>query len=178
MREELLMAKVESDGSRIKLVEVGKYKDAAKLNAALDLVAELASKDVYGVTALRAIAGPGFVHDKKSYPRVELSDPAPVIVEVRDIGGRLATVAMLKEASHWQPVVAEIQEGALVDRSSFRQFSALAHAQVAGVGNADLIVEATLPPRLQWRGVEHESQRLIAGARMLGALSGIGQQRL
>lgn len=178
MRTQLPAARVESDGARIKLVEQGTYKNAARINSALDLVAELACRDLFGVAAMRAVGGPGYVEKRGGYPQVERSDPAPVLIEVRDIGGRLATVASLKKVGDWRPVTASIKEGALVDRNAFQQFAALAHAQVAKVGTATLVVESGQAPRVQWEGVEHDPERLIAGARMLGALEGIGQQRL
>lgn len=178
MRHQLPKAKVESDGRRIKLVEVGKYKRPYKLNAALDLVSHLASTDVFGIAALRALGGPGLQRDESGYPKVELHAPAPVVVETREISGRLASVAMLKEAANWQPVVAIIEGGSLVDPKSFQQFSPLARAQVPNVGQATLVVEAGSAPRLHWRGVEHDTERLMAGARLLGALAGIGEQRL
>ena len=178
MRHQLAYASVDSDGEEIHLVEVGKYKEAAKLNAALDLVSHLASTDVFGVAALRALAGPGLQCDRFGYPRVELQAPEPVVIETREISGRLASVAMLKEAADWQPVVAIIEGGSLVDAKSFQQFSPLARAQVANVGDATLVVEAGSAPSLQWSGVEHDTERLMAGAQLLGALAGIGEQRL
>jgi hypothetical protein len=178
MRHQLPKAKVESNGQRIKLLEVGKYKESFKLNAALDLVSHLASTDVFGVASLKALGGPGLQCDESGYPRVELHAPTPVVVETREISGQLASVAMLKEEADWHPVVAIIEDGSLVDSNSMQQFSPLARAQVPKVGDATLVVEAGSAPRLHWQGVQHNSERLMAGARLLGALAGFGEQRL
>ena len=178
MRHRFSKAKIESDGRRIKLVETGKYKDASKLNAALDLVSQLASTDVFGFKALSALGGSGLLRDKLGYPRLELLAPAPVVLETREGDGQLVSVATLKEVGEWRPIVAKIEGGRLADSKSFQQFSPLARAHVAAVGDATLIVEDGAAPRLHWPAVEHDAERLMAGARLLGSLAGIGEQRL
>lgn len=166
-------ATLESDGASLELVELGMYKDPEKMRAAMVVVAMLTNQDVYGVQALRELAGPGFSLDAFSNPRAEVSAPVPVELQPEVVNRTLVTVARLCDRHALDRVSMRLrvdEDGRVEPTGMAGKLPPQAFMYLPRVGSGRLLVDRE-GARFVWSRVEHDSERLRAGVELLGVLA-------
>ncbi|HUH05665.1 MAG TPA: hypothetical protein VML75_26910 [Kofleriaceae bacterium] len=160
---------VESDGTTIALTEVGVASDPARMQAGLDLISDLASRDCYGSNALQEVGGPGFAQTEHG-PLAALDAPTRVVLQAEPVNGQLVTVARLGADPGLAPMRLELDEnGRPSDPALASALPQGAQVYLRQVGAGTLSIEAGA--HFSWRGIQTDPARLRAAAQLLGALS-------
>ena len=140
------------------VIETGKWADKAKMRNALDMIAELANHDLYGIAALREVGT--IVQERGEWPRAELDTGVRVVVGAEDRDGKLVMAAHTLDLIQ----VATIQ---IVDGSfSGVELPQAAHVHARNAGSGTLSTDGFV-----WTDLELDPARLRAGAELLGAIA-------
>lgn len=164
-------ATLSCDGREIALVEVGVWDNAARIEAGIDLVGALATRDVYNATALAALGGADFRWTDRGTPQVAIAAPARVEFEPEVAGGELIMVARLAEAPETSPMTLSIAGGRPTDPEQASKLPQGAQARMSGVGTGTLVIDGD-EARFQWAAIDLDSATLRAGGELLAALTG------
>lgn len=162
------LSRVNADGRYVELVRAGVLVNHAVMKAGFELVASLAGCDFYGTEALRAVGGHGF-EETPSGPRAVVDTPARIILQPRLKGSQVVTIARLKQAVSIPAMTLAVGDPRDEAPSHRLPQGAQMHLRQAGVGT--LVIEPG-GARFEWSEIETDPQRLLAGARLLGALTG------
>ncbi|MCA9665093.1 MAG: hypothetical protein KC503_05875 [Myxococcales bacterium] len=175
---------ISSDGDEITLYGLGSWVDGSRIDAGIELVASIANADLFGASALRAL--PGATYSKATGPwQARVAPHARVVLQATQV-----EIRPVIQPSHWVGTRASTQVARPIER-------ALSFTINAGQVRGD-VPEGYLPPdaaaftpalreatleqspsgelRLTWAHVEHDSEALMAGARLLALVAGTGQQ--
>lgn len=161
-------ASLTSNREGVSLVGHGVWDEREELIAGVELVAELAGRDLHGRTVLARVEGT-LSNDTDGWPRVELDTGVRVVIRAEVIADRLAMVARASERGMLEPAVIAIVDGR-VDPAQGAQLPPGAHVAAHGVRTATLMIEDS-GTWLVFPGLEIEPERLRAGAELLGAIA-------
>jgi hypothetical protein len=174
-------ATIRSDGRDIELI-VGEGLDVPGLiDEALDLVAEIANADIFGVEALRDLPGavyhpPSGPWNDRSVPYVVLARPVPVTIAPAVVGRRAVTRAEVGDGPRDRPLKLLVRaDGSREPAGGAAQLPPAATAFLRKVGDGTLIVDGARTS-FTWLQIETDPERLVAGARLLAALAGAPAQ--
>ena len=163
-------ARFESDAEEVVLVDSGRWEEANRLRAGIQLVADLATRDLFGADALRAIPDATFVQSPGERPSAELAVPVRVAIRAEDRDGRLVTVARAADQVELPPLVLEITDGKPTDPAQASTLPQGAHVPLHAVGTGALAIDAD-GIRFTWPAVERDPARLRSAAELLGAVA-------
>jgi|GEM_PF-4512681 len=178
---------VVSNGRTVEMVLPWVLDSAEDLDAAIDIVRDVATSDVFGVGALRALEGARYEAEANDFnvpasPHVLVGEPSPVTVGPALIDGQLVTRATaaapdrarreirVGDGGQFEPAPSaelEDDDGAAVDASDW--LGAEAIALLGRVGPGVLTSDAG-ELAFRWLSVEEDPQRLRAGVELLAAL--------
>jgi len=174
MYESFQEARVESDGATVTLIEHRLYRDAERVEEALDLIIELVTHDPFGRAALRQVAGAGAGWDRDGRPQAVVEVPVPVTLRAEEVGGRLRTVARRGDDGGLPALELEIDDRGDTEPAGLAgKLPAAARAHLRAARPGTLIIEPGAA-RFVWTTVETRAARLQAGAQLLGGLGGGG----
>jgi hypothetical protein len=156
-------ATVRCDGAAIKLTTMAIWDTADVIRNAVELIVELAGRDLYGARRLRDIEGAVFTYTDR--PRAELDTGIRVVIQAEDVGGRLAMVARAADPPALDPLELAITDG---KPAAVVALSQAAEVALARVGSGTLVI-APGELRFTWRDLEIDPECLRAGAELLGA---------
>jgi hypothetical protein len=160
----LLGTWITSKPKRIELVGTGRWEDPKLMRNAIELVGVLASTDLYGVAALRAVGD--VTQPEGERPRVVVDTGARVVVMAEDRDDRLVMSARVYEPGEHEPLVLEVIDGRAELAAKLPQGAQL---HLARAGSGTLTIGNTLA--FHWRELELDPDRLRAGAELLGAIA-------
>ena len=163
-------ARFESDAEEVVLVDAGRWEEANRLRAGIQLVAELATRDLFGADALRAIPDATFVQPPGERPSAELAVPVRVAIRAEDRDGRLVTVARAADQVELPPLVLEVTDGKPTDPAQASTLPQGAHVPLHAVGTGVLAIDAD-GIRFTWDAVERDPVRLRSAAELIGAVA-------
>lgn len=174
-------ATVRSDGRDVELVVKEDIDLLSRIEEALDLVAEIAGADIFGVEALRAL--PGAIYhpasgpwNDRSVPYVVIDEPVPVTITPIVVGRRAVTRAAVGDGPRDHPLKLLVRaDGSLEPADGAAQLPPGAAALLRKVGDGSLIVDGDRTS-FTWLQIETAPERLMAGARLLAALAGAPAQ--
>ncbi len=173
--DKLPSADARSNGSRLQVRIPGWCRDREKLLALIELTGELASADLYGRAALRAIAGGTYFETEgewiqRTAPKVELHLPQRVLIGPIARNGVLKTVAYVAEAPRdFVAMQAQVQCGRVSPDEALASLPSKIQTQLPHVGDGLLMVGKDL--RFIWDGVETDPGNLRRCADMLSGLA-------
>jgi hypothetical protein len=163
-------ARLESDAKAVTLVDGGRWEDAGRLRAGIQLVAELATRDLFGADPLRAIPDATIVQAPGERPSAELAVPVRVAIRAEDRDGHLVTVARAAERVEHPPLVLEVTDGKPVDPAHASSLPQGAHVPLHAVGTGTLAIDGD-GIRFTWRAIERDPVRLRSAAELIGAIA-------
>jgi hypothetical protein len=149
----------------VELIGGGRWEDPVRMRGAMELVALLAARDIYGVAALRAMDA-SVTQPEGERPRAELDTGARVVVMAEDKADQLVMSARTYDPIEHEPMVIEVVDGRAELAAKLPQ---AAQVHLARVGSGTLTIANTLA--FHWRDLELDPARLRAGAELLGAIS-------
>ncbi len=155
---------------RIELITRGLWSEERRLRDAVAIVGELASRDLYGSQALRAVEGGVFGANERGWPIVEVATSARVTIGAIDHEGQLVMLALSSDPTVAEPMQLEIVEGAARDAYRMSAFPPGAHVALRSIGTGVLVVTEK-GMHFRWRDLELDPLRLRAGADLLGAMA-------
>lgn len=161
---------VQSDTKTIKVWSAGRWDEAPRMRDAFAMIGELASRDLYGLFALRAIAGATTTSPSGERPCAELDTGVRVVVQAEDHDDHLVMVARAAESLAMEPLVIEVSDGRLVDAERATKLPQAAHAIAHAVGSGTLAIDRA-NITFAWRSLELDPARLRAGADLIGAIA-------
>lgn len=166
MREPLRGMRVKSDREGLELIDGGWWDRREQLIAGVELLSELAGRDLYGREILARVGGT-LSADTDGWPRVELDTGVRVTIRAESIADRLAMVARAAERCPLEPGVIAIVDGHVDPALQLPQG---AHVAIQTVRTATLMIEES-STWLVFPALEIEPERLRAGAELLGAIA-------
>jgi hypothetical protein len=161
---------IETHPDRIVLESADVWGDPARMHAGFDLVLELASQDLYGEAALRAVPGGAFALGSTGIPEVALDVPLRVVIRTEPVADHMVSVARLTERVDGEPLSVAIKDGRCVDPALASQLPQGAHVPMRQVGSGRLVMTKG-GASFTWRAVELDPDRLRAGAELIGAIA-------
>ena len=159
---------LETQADHVEIEGRGMWLERDRIVGAVDLLAELAGRDLYGAAALGAV--PGGTFSERGGPRVELDAPVRVVIAPEEIDGRLVTCARLADAPAIDALTIGVEDGRTTDAALATKLPQSAHVPLRRVGTGTLVVDAA-QARFEWRDIELDPDRLRAAAELLGALA-------
>lgn len=174
-------ATVRSDGRDVELVIREDIDLPNRIEEALNLVAELAGADVFGIKTLRELPGavyhaPSGPWNDRSVPYVVIDEPVPVTIAPIVVGRRTVTRATVGDGPRDRPLKLLVRaDGSLEPEGGAAELPHGAVALLRKVGDGTLIVDGDRTS-FTWLQVETAPERLMAGARLLAALAGAPAQ--
>jgi hypothetical protein len=168
-------ARARSNGREIELAR-SEIHSPAVMNAMIDLVGELASADLFGIAALRALPGatyqpPTGPWNERTTPGVVIEHPAPVTLMPVLIDGRVVTRATVGDGPRAQRVELTVgEDGRVEPADGAALLPPAAAALVDRLGSGTLVIDGA-DTAFTWRTVETDAGRLLAGAELLAILA-------
>jgi len=139
--------------------------------AAIELLATLADRDIYGRDVLASLAPEELVVGARGVPTVRLRAPALVAVETSVIADALATVARLEQRPELEPcTVALAAGGRALELDAVARLPGRAQALLSQVGPGRLVIDGA-GARFEFPAIEGDAARIRAAAALLGALT-------
>lgn|GEM_PF-2352542 len=170
MRNRFRGARIECDGRTVELVDTGLWNEEGPLHGAIDLLTELAERDIYERAALESVRGATVRLSADGVPRAELDAPSRVVIGAEPVGETLATVARLADDAGLEAIELVLDgHGRPDDRERASALPQGAHVFMPRVGAGRLVVEEGAT-RFEFPGLEIDSDRLRASAELLGAI--------
>lgn len=169
-------ARIESDGAGIELAIADPLDVPGRVDEALDLVAELAGVDLFGVEALRALPGavyrpPSGPWDQRTVPHVVIAQPVPVTVAPAILGRRAVTRATVGDGPRERPLKILVRSDRSAEPAdSVARLPPAAIGFLRRAGNGTLVVDGA-NTSFTWLDVETDPERLMAGIKLLAALA-------
>ena len=165
---------IECDGRQITLKCAGVLTERDRIDAALDLVGELANADIYGLDALEQLPGARYVEpegdwDHRSPPFFELDEAVPVTIGPVMIEGRAVTRVEAEDVVWDHQLRLEADADGRFDVEGLALPKG-AEACLETVGPGTLIVEGDRVA-FSWRELETDRRRLLAGVRLVAAFA-------
>jgi hypothetical protein len=170
-------ARIESDGAEIALISQDPLNLPGLVDEAIDLVAELAGADLFGLEALRALPGgvyrpPTGPWDDRTIPHVVVGQPVPVTITPAILGRRVVTRATVGDGPRELPLKILVRsDGSAEPPDSVARLPPAAAGLLRRAGDGTLVVDGA-GTSFTWLGVETDPERLMAGVRLLAALAG------
>lgn len=165
---------VRCDGAILQVRIKGRCRERARLEALLELGLELASADLYGRSALKALED-GVYHEtqgdwtERTAPKVELHLPHRVLVGPVALDGKLTTVAYVKDApTEIEDLEIVIEDGRASPQESVATLPELVHTRLRQIGDGRMHVGKDL--RFIWNEIETDPEHLHGCAEVLASL--------
>lgn len=174
-------ATIRSDGRDVELrIDTG-LDLASQIDEAIDLMAEIAGADLFGIGALRALPGatyhpPSGPWNDRSVAYAVVAHPVPVTLAPVVVGRRAVTRATVGDGPRDRPLKLLVRaRGACEPADAAAELPPAAASWLHKVGEGTLIVDGARTS-FTWLQIETDPERLLAGARLLAALSGAPAQ--
>ena len=181
MRRSFDKARIESDGAVLELSSPDPLDVFGLVDEALDLMAEIAGADIFGLAALRALPGAAYqpptgIWDQRTIPHVVLARPVPVTIGPAVLGRRAVTRASIGDGPRERPLKILVRsDGSAEPADSVAALPPAAAGFLRRAGNGTLVVDGARTS-FTWLDLETDHARLLAGAGLLTTLaSGPGQ---
>jgi hypothetical protein len=177
MRRSFARARIQSDGATIELISPEPLDVPGLVIEALDLVAELASVDLFGAEALRALPGgayrpPTGPWDDRTIPHVVIGEPAPVTIAPAILGRRVVTRATVGDGPRERPLKILVRsDGSAEPAGDPARLPPAAARLLRRAGDGTLVVDGARTS-FTWLDIETDPERLMAGVGLLAALAG------
>jgi hypothetical protein len=169
--------RIESDGAEVTLISQDPLDVPGLVVEALDLVAEMAGADLFGIGALRALPGgayqpPTGTWDDRTIPHVVIGQPVPVTIAPVVLGRRVVTRATVGDGPRELPLKILVRsDGGAEPADSVARLPPAAAGLLRRAGDGTLVVDGA-GTSFTWLGVETDPERLMLGVRLLAMLAG------
>lgn len=160
---------VTSSPEGVELVQLGFWEEPDLIRAGIQLIAELASRDLHGRAILNRVKGT-LSRDEDGWPRVELDTGTRVVIRAEIAGDQLGMTARATERGSAARGTWKIDDGQLEV-----QLPPAAQVAIARVGSGTL----TIDDRgicFDWHALDVDPAQLDAGATLVGALASASGQ--
>lgn len=177
MRRTFDKARIESDGAEIVLISPDPLDVSGLVAEVIDLMAEIASADLFGAEALRALPGAAYQPptgpwDDRTIPYAMVGQPVPVTIAPAILGRRTVTRATVGDGPRERALKILVRsDGTAEPAGSVAQLPPAAAGFLRRAGNGTLVVDGA-STSFTWLDVETDPARLMAGVRLLATLAG------